>query len=130
MKGRKRTEGRERQDLADRTKAFALQVVRLYSGLPKTTAAQVMGKQLLRSGTSVGAHWREARRGRSDAEFVSKVEAGLQELDESRYWLELLEESGTATGADLSALRVEADELAAILVTCVKNVKGHVAGPT
>jgi four helix bundle protein len=123
MKGRKRTEGEERQDLADRTKAFALQVVRLYSGLPKTTAAQVMGKQLLRSGTSVGAHWREARRSRSDAEFVSKVEAGLQELDESRYWLELLEEAGVASGAGFETLKAETDELIAILVTCVKNIK-------
>jgi four helix bundle protein len=113
----------ERQDLGERTKAFALGVVRLYAGLPTTTTAQVMGRQLLRSGTSVGAHWREARRSRSNAEFVSKVEVGLQELDETRYWLELLEESGAAKGARFGVLKAEADELAAILVTCEKNIK-------
>ena len=76
--------------LADRTRAFAVRVIRLYSALPKSTEAQVIGKQLLRAGTSVGAHYREAVRARSDAEFISKLEGGLQELEETRYWLELL----------------------------------------
>ena len=83
-----------RQDLGDRTRDFALRVIRLYSALPKTTEAQVIRKQLLRSGTSVGAHWREGRRARSDAEFISKIEGGLQELEESLYWMELLVQSG------------------------------------
>jgi four helix bundle protein len=120
-----KSKDKELRDIGERTKAFALSVVRLYAGLPKTTVAQVMGRQLLRSGTSVGAHWREARRSRSNAEFVSKVEAGLQELDEARYWLELLDESGAAKSERYGVLKTEADELAAILVTCARNAKEH-----
>jgi four helix bundle protein len=77
-------------DLRTRTKQFALRIIRLYGALPSGNVAQVLGKQLLRSGTSVGAHYREGCRARSTAEFVSKLEVGLQELDESAYWLELL----------------------------------------
>ena len=77
-----RDEGGKPEDLRTRTKRFALRVIRLYSSLPKKTEAQVIGKQLLRSGTSVGAHYREAVRSRSDAEFISKLEGGLQELEE------------------------------------------------
>ena len=73
------------RDLRARTKAFALRIIRLYSSLPKTTEAQVLGRQLLRSGTSVGAHYREATRARSPAEFISKIEVGLQELEETVY---------------------------------------------
>ncbi len=72
------------KDLASRTKGFALRVIRLYAALPKSTEAQVLGKQLLRSGTSVGAQYREAIRARSNAEFISKLEGGMQELEESR----------------------------------------------
>jgi four helix bundle protein len=89
----------EKKDLRDRTKAFALRVVRLYSNLPKTTEAQVMGKQVLRSGTSVGANYREACRARSNAEFIAKLGDCLKELDENCYWFELLAESGTSTPA-------------------------------
>ncbi len=78
----------------DRTKAFALRIVRLYAALPKTTEAQVIGKQVLRSGTSVGAHVREGKRSRADAEMISKTEGALQELEETGYWLELLADSG------------------------------------
>jgi four helix bundle protein len=78
------------QDLIGRTKNFALQIIYLYSSLPKSTEAQVMGKQMLRSGTSVGAHYREAIRVRSLNEYSAKVDGGLQELEETRYWLELL----------------------------------------
>jgi four helix bundle protein len=67
-------------DLRKRTKAFALQILRLYASLPRKTEAQIVGKQVLRSGTSVGAHYREAYRARSTAEFVSKLESGLQEF--------------------------------------------------
>ena len=69
---------------------FALRIIKLYAALPKTTEAQVLGKQILRSGTSVGAHYREACRAKSDADFISKIEGALQELDETLYWLELL----------------------------------------
>ncbi|RLS53214.1 MAG: four helix bundle protein [Planctomycetota bacterium] len=114
-------------DLSVRTKQFALRIIRLYSSLPTTTEAQVLGKQLLRSGTSVGAHYREATRSRSTAEFVSKLGGGLQELEESGYWLELLIESGIVKGKLLSNLLGEVNELTAILVSCVKNARkpGH-----
>lgn len=79
----------ERQDLRERTKAFAIQVIRMFSSLPKSTEAQVMGKQVLRSGTSVGANYREAFRARSKAEFIAKLGDCLKELDESSYWFEL-----------------------------------------
>jgi len=109
--------------LKKRTRAFALRVIRLYAALPKSVEAQVIGKQLLRAGTSVGSHFREATRGRSDAEFVSKIEGGLQELEESLYWMELLVEAGIASQDQLSPIIKEADELMAILVTCVRKVK-------
>ena len=80
-----------RSDLGERTKQFALRVVRFYVALPKNDGiASFGGKQVLRAGTSVGAHYREASRSRSTAEFVSKIEVGLQELVETGYWLELL----------------------------------------
>ena len=79
----------------------------------------MIGKQLLRSGTSVGAHYREATRARSTAEFVSKLGGGHQELEETSYWLELLSE----TPALLVDLCQEADELSAIFTTCIKNAK-------
>ena len=114
---------KERQDLRERTKRFALEIIRLYSALPKTTEAQILGKQVLRSGTSVGAHYREGNRARSDAEFISKVEGALQELEETCYWLELLMETNIVSKENLSGLLSEAGELTAILTTCSKNVK-------
>ncbi len=84
-----------------------------------------MSRQLLRSATSVGAHYREACRARSDAEFISKLEGGLQELDESAYWLEMLMESGIYDRPDAHQLREEADELIRIFVTIVRKRKGQ-----
>ncbi len=110
-------------DLKRRTMAFAVRIVKLYGALPKTTAAQVIGKQLLRSGTSVGAHYREGMRARSTAEFVSKIEGGLQELEETDYWVELLVEAEIVHPNRLADLRKEINELTAILVTCAKNAK-------
>ena len=111
------------EDLKIRTKAFALRIIRLYVSLPKSAEAQVLGKQVLRSGTSVGAHYRESLRARSDAEVISKIEGGLQELEETQYWLELLSEAGIIPADRLQPLLQEADELTAILVTCVKRIK-------
>jgi four helix bundle protein len=113
----------DKRDLRVRTKDFALRIIRLYTALPKTTEAQVISKQLLRSGTSVGAHYREASRARSTAEFVSKMEVGLQELDETDYWLELLEEGGIVSAERLANLRSEINELIAIFVASVKTAK-------
>jgi four helix bundle protein len=120
-----RDEQKKPEDLKTRTKAFALRIIKLYVALPKRTEAQVMGKQVLRSGTSVGAHYRESLRARSNAEVISKIEGGLQELEETQYWLELLAESGTVPEDRLSSLLQESDELTAILVTCVKKVKAR-----
>ncbi|MDA8744826.1 four helix bundle protein [Rubripirellula amarantea] len=117
------SEEKNKVDLKTRTWEFALRVIRLYSALPKTTEAQVMGKQILRSGTSVGAHYREGTRARSDAEFISKIEGGLQELEETVYWIELLVQSGTVEEKRLQPLMQEANELTAILVTCAKNAR-------
>jgi four helix bundle protein len=110
-------------DLRRRMKAFALRIIRLYAALPKTTEAQVLGKQMLRSGTSAGAQHREAYRARSTAEFISKVESAIQELDETLYWLELLVEAGIVPEKRLENLHQEGDELMAILVSSVKTGK-------
>src|SRR5205823_7140568 len=111
------------QALGLRTKAFAVRIIRLYIALPTQAEAQVIGKQVLRSGTSVGAHYREGHRARSTAEFVSKLEVALQELDETIYWLELLVEAGLMPPDRLAGLQDEANQLTAILVTRVKNAK-------
>ena len=78
-------------DLKNRTKTYALRMIKLYQTLPKSGEAQVIGKQILRSGTSVGAQYREAYRAKSPADFINKMEGSLQELDETGYWLELLQ---------------------------------------
>jgi four helix bundle protein len=119
----KETHEAEPRDLKVRTKAFALRIIRLYAALPKTTEAQVLGKQVLRSGTSVGAHYREAQRAKSNADFISKIEGGLQELEETAYWLELLCDSSIVTQERLMPLQDETEELTAIFVTMVKKVK-------
>ncbi len=113
----------QNRDLKARTKEFALRIIRLYSSLPRTTEAQVLGRQVLKSGTSVGAHYREARRARSGAEFISKIESGLQELEETVYWLELLGDAWIADPARLKDLLHEAEELTSIFVASVKTVK-------
>ena len=119
----KEKERRKPVDLKLRTKQFALRIIRLYSAMPKSAVAQVLGKQMLRSATSVGAHYREATRSRSNAEFISKIQGGLQELEETCYWLELTVESGIFALARVKNLVEEANELTAILTTCVKNAK-------
>jgi four helix bundle protein len=115
--------GNERIDLRVRTKQFALRVIRLFSALPKRTTAEVIGKQALRSGTSVGANFREAHRSRSDAEFLSKVGDCLKELDETSYWLELLVEGEIFPADRLASLQDECNQLIAILTTICKKVK-------
>ncbi|WP_308368223.1 MULTISPECIES: four helix bundle protein [unclassified Microbulbifer] len=109
--------------IVERTKRFALRIIRLYSSLPKSTEAQVIGKQMLRSGTSVGAHIREGKRSRSDAEMISKIEVAQQELEETLYWLELLIGSNLVKRERLDDLMEEANELIAILVTSSKTIK-------
>ena len=122
---RMKDEMQGKSDLKERTKQFALQIIRLYERLPKTTVAQTIGRQVLRSAMSVGAHYREAQRAKSDADFISKMEGGLQELDETAYWLELLGEADIVKQDILAPLCKEADELIAIFVTIVTKVKAR-----
>lgn len=109
--------------LEERTRAFALRIIKLYTALPKTTEAQVIGKQILRSGTSVGAHYREAKRSRSDAEYISKLEGGTQELEETLYWMELLIGANIIPATRLQPLQQEADQLMRIIVSSLKTKK-------
>jgi four helix bundle protein len=111
------------QDLFARTKKFALRVAALYSSLSQAPLAQTIGKQMLRSGVSVGAHVREARHSRSNAEMLSKISIALQELEETRYWMELLVEAGLVRGERLKDLLKEADELKAILFSSARKIK-------
>jgi len=113
----------DKKDLRDRTKQFALSVIQMFSRIPKNTEAQVLGKQLLRSGTSVGANYREAYRGRSKAEFIAKCGDSLRALEETAYWLELLVDGKIIPPEKLAAIRTECDELIAIFVTILKRSK-------
>jgi four helix bundle protein len=114
----------EKNDLVERTTEFALRIVRMFVALPKSEEARVLGKQVLRSGTSVGANYREAQRARSQAEFIAKIGDCLKELDETSYWLELLVRSEIVPPSKLTALRQENDELLAIFTTIAKRAKG------
>jgi len=114
---------KEENDLRERTTQFALRIIRLFGSLPKSTEAQILGKQLLRSGTSVGANYREAHRGRSKAEFIAKCGDSLRELEESAYWQELLVEAEIVPAAKLQSLRAECDELIAVFVTIIKRAR-------
>jgi len=113
------------QDLKARTKGFALRVIRMYPKLPRNgTIAQVLGKQVLRCGTSVGANYREASRGRSKAEFISKIGDCLKEIEESEFWLELLVDSGCVPDSQMVGLLGETRQLIAIFTTIDKKAKG------
>src|SRR6266446_7969617 len=114
------------EEFRDRTKRYASAVVRFYVKLPRSRKeVEVLGHQLLRSGTSVAAHAREASRARSDSEFCSKLDGMLQEADESQLWLELLQEDCGIAGQHIDHLRRETDELMAIFVTIVSKLKAE-----
>lgn len=112
-------------DLGERTKQFALAIIKMSASLPKSAEAVVIGRQVLRSGTSVGAHYREAKRAKSNRDFVSKVEGALQELEETGYWLELLADSAIYKGNSLVGIQKECNELIAIFVVIAKKVKAR-----
>src|SRR5690349_13284163 len=117
-------QGRLPVEFRARTKAFAARVIRLYVKLPKAREeVRVLGKQLLRSGTSVAAHIREASRARSAEEFASKLGGALQETDESQLWLELLREECGIAAADTQPLEKEADELMAIMTAMINKTR-------
>jgi four helix bundle protein len=113
------------EDFRGRTKVFALRIIKMYCSLPKSVQAQVLGKQALRSGTSVAANYREASRARSDAELVSKLGVVEQELDETLLWLELLVESGVVPETKMASLHTEGDELLRMTVAATKKAKAR-----
>jgi four helix bundle protein len=115
------------RDLRARTKQFALRILRLYRALPARDEARILGKQVLRSGTSIGANYRAACRARSKAEFIAKLGIVLEEADETVFWLELLVEGGIVRRERLDALLTEAQELTAIFVTSLCTAKGVAA---
>src|SRR5271157_3364664 len=112
------------QDLKARTKQFALRILRMYRALPAKEEARILGKQVLRSGTSVGANYRAACRARSRAEFIAKLGIVLEEADETVFWLELLLEGGIVKSEKLDNLLKEAQELTSIFVTSICTAKG------
>lgn len=113
------------KDLKARLRSYSLRIITLYNAMPQKGAGAILGKQMLRSATSVGAHYREAFRARSPAEFISKLEGGLQELDETEYWLDLLSGAEVIPAARLVGLIAETNELIAIFTTSVKTAKAN-----
>jgi len=111
------------EELRQRTKAFAIRIVKLFRTLPRTTDAEVIGRQLLRSGTAVGANYRAACRARSRAEFASKLGIVVEEADETIYWLELLAETGTVPMDRLDGILREAHELTAIFTAARQTTR-------
>ena len=111
------------EELKKRTKQFALRVIKLFNSLPKKKDAEVLGVQLLRASTSVGANYRAACRARSQADFISKITVVEEEADESAYWIELLGESGIVKKKLLENLLKEANELTAIFTSSGQTAK-------
>jgi four helix bundle protein len=112
-------------ELKNRTKRFALNIIKLIESLPKSLIILNLGKQLLRSATSVGANYRAACRARSRADFISKITIVEKEADESLFWLELLYESNIGQGEIISRLMDEAKELTAIFTTSGQTAKNR-----
>jgi four helix bundle protein len=108
-----------------RTKAYALRVIRLVDSLPNTRAGRVVGDQLLRAGTSVGANYRAAARGRSRADFIAKMGIVEEECDESLYWMELLIEDGVVDEARLDDLMAEGEEILAMTVSSIRTARAN-----
>jgi four helix bundle protein len=113
--------------MQNRTKAFAVRVVKFFGKLPRSEEARVLGRQLLRSGTSVAANYRPVCRAKSDADFISKLGTTVEEADESLLWLELMEEAGVCEPDQLVALKTESDELVRILQTSLNTAKRNAA---
>ncbi len=113
----------DHQDLCNRTKAFALRIIKLTAALPKNRVGDVLGRQLLKSGTSIGANYREATRASSKRHFVTTLGITVREADETLYWLEMLSESDTIGPERLHDLIRECDEIIAILTATIKTAK-------
>jgi four helix bundle protein len=113
----------DEKELKDRTKQFALRVMKLVDSLPPTAAGRAIGNQLVRSGTSVGANYRAACRSRSKAEFIAKIGTVAEEADESAFWLELIVDGGLLKSELVTALHQEAEELTAIFTASGRTAK-------
>jgi four helix bundle protein len=113
------------KDLKDRTREFALRVIRLSSSLPSNRSTDAIARQLLRAGTSPGAHFREAIRARSKAEYTAKMNGGLMELEETLCWLEIVEGAKLVEAKKLEPLITETNELIAIFVSLIKKWRGR-----
>ena len=115
----------DEQEFKDRTKQLGLRIIRLVEALPKTDTARVIGKQLLRAGTSVGANYRAACRGRSSADMANKLSIVEEEADEVLFWFELLVEADMVTEEKLKPLMEETDEIIAMTVASKKTLRRH-----
>ena len=116
----------DKVEFKQRTKVFALRVIRLVESLPRTRTANTIGNQLIRCGTSVGANYRAACRGaRSNAEFIAKMGIVEEEADESMFWMELLMETGIVKKELLESLFKEANEIVAMVVSSIKSSRGN-----
>jgi four helix bundle protein len=113
------------RELQDRTKKFALRTIRAFSRLPKTEEARVLGRQFLRSGTSVAANYRAACRARSAADFISKISLVVEEADETLFWLELLVEANLARAKIVESLLMECEELLKIFSASLATAKAN-----
>lgn len=113
------------EQLRHRAKQFAIRIVRLFRSLPKTAEARIIGKQLLRAGTSVAANYRAVGRARSKAEFVAKMGVVVEEADETVFWLELLVDTGIVSEAQMKELLTEGNELLAIFAASHGTAKAR-----
>jgi len=113
------------EQLRQRTKQFALRIVKLFRSLPQTDDARILGRQVLRSGTSVAANYRAICRARSKAEFVAKIGTVVEEADETVFWLELLVETGTVPKVRMQDLLEEANELLAIFAASQRTARSR-----
>ena len=125
LKERRTTTALDRaKELQERTKRFALRVIRLFRELPRTEEARVLGRQLLRSAAALAANYRAACRARSQAEFAAKIGVVVEEADETVFWLELLLETGIVPEPKMGGLLTEANELLAIFSASQRTSKG------
>jgi len=113
------------EELRQGTKAFSLRVVNPFRALPRTEEARILGRQILRSGTAVGANYRSACRARSRADFISKIGITIEEADETAFWLELLIDAGVMKKDRLDGLLTEANELVRILQASRSTAKSR-----
>lgn len=119
----------QKKDFAKRTMLFGLRVIRLVESLPKSQTAYVVGNQLLRAGTSVGANYRSALRGKSRADFIAKLGIVEEECDETLYWMQMLIDAGIIKISRLTQLMNEANEIIAIVVSSIKTVRSRASSP-